>query len=43
MIPHRKVNEGIFMRISPVVLLILIISCTKKNLETPAAVQPPVT
>jgi hypothetical protein len=42
MIPYRKVNEGIFMRISPVVLLILIISCTKKNLETPAAVQPPV-
>src|SRR6476620_1248632 len=42
MIPHRKVNEGIFMRISPVVLLILIISCTKKNLETPATVQQPV-
>jgi hypothetical protein len=43
MIPYRKVNEGLIMRISPIVLLILIISCTKKNLETPATVQQPVT
>jgi hypothetical protein len=42
MIPYRKVNEGIIMRISPVVLLILIISCTKKNLETPATLQQPI-
>ena len=31
------------MRISPVLLLILIISCTKKNLEIPATIQQPVT
>jgi hypothetical protein len=42
MVPFRKINEGIIMRISPLVLLILVISCTKKNLETPAPVQQPI-